>query len=299
MPLVTLDSTATVDEAIAVIERDGGVIIRDFVDSQTLAGLKSDLHPVLENLGWGDDDFFAGKKTRRLGGLFKHTEHGTAIVRQPHFRAAADHFLARPVYRWVGDEKVELTPTYQVGATQVIDIHPGEGAQPLHRDDMVWSWRHGEGEHQARVQVMVAVTDFTADNGGTLVVPGSHLWDDERAPLREEAVPTEMNAGSALVWIGGTYHAGGTNNTESARTGITVTLDLAYLRQEENQYLAMNLEEVKALPDDVARLIGYQACPPLLGWVERDGIMRDPHMFLEDPADLGTSQATIGKRQAV
>ena len=35
--LTTLDATSTVEEAIAVVERDGGVIIRDFFDSETLS----------------------------------------------------------------------------------------------------------------------------------------------------------------------------------------------------------------------------------------------------------------------
>jgi hypothetical protein len=28
-------------------------------------------------------------------------------------------------------------------------------------------------------------------------------------------------------------------------------------------------------------LLGYNACPPLMGWVEIDGQMNDPHVLLE------------------
>jgi ectoine hydroxylase-related dioxygenase (phytanoyl-CoA dioxygenase family) len=129
---------------------------------------------------------------------------------------------------------------------------------------------------------MVAVSDFRADNGGTLVIPGSHKWDDNRQPQREEAIPTEMKAGSALVWLGGTYHAGGINNSNAPRTGITITLDLGYLRQEENQYLSIPLDIVKQYPDQVQRLLGYAASPPFMGWIEIDGVMTDPHVVLED-----------------
>ncbi|NUT34493.1 MAG: phytanoyl-CoA dioxygenase family protein [Hamadaea sp.] len=296
MALTTLPASAGADEVVEVIERDGGVIVEDFVDEPTRAGLESDLRPILANLGFGQDDYFSGTKTRRLGALFKHTRHAQAIARQQHFRAAADHFLCVPEHIFLGPDRVTTVPTVQVGDTQAIDIHPGEGSQPLHRDDSVWQWRHPEGGRQARVQVMVAVTDFTADNGGTLVIPGSHKWDDDRAPRQEEAVPTEMKRGSGLIWLGGTYHAGGNNRTDTSRFGITVTLDLSYLRQEENHYLSLTLDEVAALPDDIRRLIGYQASEPTCGWIERDGIMRDPHFLFED-GELGAAQVSMGRRE--
>ncbi|WP_274008958.1 phytanoyl-CoA dioxygenase family protein, partial [Escherichia coli] len=76
-------------------------------------------------------------------------------------------------------------PDIQVGVTQAIQIHPGQGVQPLHRDDSVWLWRHPGYNREARVQIMIAITDFSEENGGTLVIPGSHKWDDERMPKQE------------------------------------------------------------------------------------------------------------------
>jgi ectoine hydroxylase-related dioxygenase (phytanoyl-CoA dioxygenase family) len=282
MGLTTVEATATLDEVLAVIDRDGGVIVRDFLDRETIAGLEADLRPILEVQGWGGDEFM-GQRTRRVGGLFKHSKRGAAIVRQPLFLGAAEHYLRRPVHVWTGEERLDVAPTLQVGATQVIDIYPGEGSQLLHRDDMVWHWRHPEGGGQARVQAMVAVTDFTAENGGTLVVPGSHKWSDDRAPKTSEAVPTVMKQGSALIWLGATYHAGGKNTSRSSRTGITVTLDRGYLRQEENAYLTYPPEIAETLDPDVQKLIGYQACDPFMGYVEINGVMSDPSALFKDP----------------
>ncbi|WP_405975704.1 phytanoyl-CoA dioxygenase family protein [Streptomyces sp. NBC_00988] len=292
MGLTTLEPTASVDDVCDVIARDGGVIVKDFIDSELLDAIKADLLPELERVGWGQDDF-AGAKTRRLGALFKHSPRMTDLITHPLFYGAAERYLQLPTPVWFGEERAELVANIQVGVTQLIDIHPGEGSQPLHRDDAVWQWRHPEGGRQARVQIMLAVTDFTADNGGTLVIPGSHLWDDERGPREEETVPTEMTAGSALIWLGATYHAGGTNNTDISRTGLTLTLDLAYLRQEENQYLSVPLDVVKGLPDRVQRLLGYEASPPFMGWIEVDGVMTDPHHVLEDDPSSAKAAATF------
>lgn len=292
--LTTLESTASLEEAIAVAERDGGVIIKDFFDSATVAELRKDIDVAMAETAWGQDDF-SGHRTKRLYGVFQHTKHAATAVRHPHYAGLAKHFLEVPKPVYVGDDLIELAPTYQVGVSSIIDIHPGEGAQPLHRDDTVWQWRHPEGYRQARVQIMVAVTDFTAENGGTMVVPGSHLWDDERGPRVDEAIPTEMSAGSALIWVGGTFHGGGTNTSDSNRIGLTIGLDLGYLRQEENAYLTYPTEVMKGFDEDIQQLLGWSVCPPGTGFVEYQGTMADPIFLLKDDGEVRNSYADLGK----
>ena len=296
--LTTLDASASLEEAIAVVERDGGVIIKDFFDSQTVAELRADIDAAMAATPWGQDDF-SGHRTKRLYGVFQHTRHAATAVRHPHYAGLAEHFLAVPQKGWFGEHQLELTPSYTVGVSSIIDIHPGEGAQPLHRDDGVWQWRHPEGYRQARVQVMVAVTDFTAENGGTMVVPGSHLWDDERGPQVDEAVPTEMSAGSALIWVGGTFHGGGTNSSDSNRIGLTIGLDLGFLRQEENAYLTYPTEVVKTFDEDIQRLLGWSVCAPGTGFVEHQGTMADPIFLLqEEGAEVTNSFAQFDEALA-
>ena len=278
--LTTLEPTASVEEVAAVIERDGGVIIRDFFDSATVAELRADIDAAMAATPYGEDDF-SGHRTKRLYGIFQHTKHAATAVRHPLYAGVASHFLEIPQSGYFGEHKLELTPNYTVGVSSIIDIHPGEGAQPLHRDDGVWQWRHPEGYRQARVQIMVAVTDFTAENGGTMVVPGSHTWDDNRGPQVEEAVPTEMSSGSALIWVGGTFHGGGTNTSDSNRIGLTIGLDLGFLRQEENAYLTYPAEVVKTFDEDIQRLLGWSVCPPGTGFVEHQGAMADPIFLLQ------------------
>lgn len=296
--LTTLDPTASVAEAAAVVERDGGVIIRDFFDAQTVAEVRSEIDQALAAVPWGQDDF-SGHRTKRLYGIFQHTRHAATAVRHPHYAGLAKHFLELPVPVYVGEEQAQLAPTYTVGVSSIIDIHPGEGAQPLHRDDTVWQWRHPQGYRQARVQIMVAVTDFTAENGGTMVVPGSHLWGDDRGPRVDEAVPTQMSAGSALIWVGGTFHGGGTNASDSNRIGLTIGLDLGFLRQEENAYLTYPLEVVKSFDEDIQRLLGWSVCPPGTGFVEYQGTMADPIFLLkEDGAEVTNSYAQFDKQDS-
>jgi hypothetical protein len=274
--LARLSGSDTFDDVIAALERDGGVVIEGFLQPETLAGLRADLLPPLERQAEGRDRF-AGFQTRRLGALFAHTRHCAPIATHPLYLPAAKHFLCRPRDLWVGDRRVPMAADVRIGVTQAIQIGPGQAAQPLHRDDTVMFWRHPTGGFEGRVQVICAVTDFTAENGGTLVIPGSHLWDDERQPQMSETIPTVMKAGSALIFLGSTFHAGGANVTaDEWRTAAGLALDASNVRQEENMYLALKPEVVASYPEEIQRLLGWSAGANHMGWVEVDGQMIDP-----------------------
>ena len=69
-------------------------------------------------------------------------------------------------------------PNYLLTASQAIVIGPGESPQPWHTDDSFYPIPRPRP--MISLSTIVAVEDFTADNGGTEVIPGSHLWDDEK-----------------------------------------------------------------------------------------------------------------------
>ena len=48
----------------------------------------------------------------------------------------------------------------------------------------------------------LALDDFTAQNGFTNIVPGSHKWPTGRLPGRSEAVSTACPAGSVIYFLG-------------------------------------------------------------------------------------------------
>lgn len=272
--LARVRSTAAVDDIVSILEQDGAVIVPDLVDAATLNGLWTDLRPALEECPYGED-WYNGTRTRRVSSLFARSPLLASVVTQPAFLQSARAIMQRPVHMWIGRSRVEITPSIQISGTQLIQIHKGQGKQPLHRDDALHLRRHPGPT--SRVQLMLGMSAFTAANGGTLVIPGSHHWDDERPPLGSETIPTEMPPGGGLIFLGGVYHGGGANKTDEPRTGLTIALDLGNLRQEENQYIAVPRESVLAYPEEVRRLLGYDRCPPGLGWYEMD----DPYLALD------------------
>jgi ectoine hydroxylase-related dioxygenase (phytanoyl-CoA dioxygenase family) len=123
---------------------------------------------------------------------------------------------------------------------------------------------------EVTVSSMFALSDFSRENGATVVAPGSHLWEDgERLPEPQEVTQAVMSAGSVLLYLGNTMHGAGWNRNESEwRRGMHISFVLGWLRPEENSNIAVPLEVARKLPQRAQQLLGYHsyhAAPSVLG----------------------------------
>lgn len=281
---------------VDVLNRDGAIIVDGFLNPSELAELSVEIDGALDLASKLGDNHYTGVNTRRAGRLFGRAPAMVSVALQPQYIESARAILRRPLTMWQGETREEVTAGIQIGMTQAIRIYPGQSAQPLHRDDSSFLWRHDGSGREARLMIIVAVSDFTAENGATMVIPGSAEWDDERQAFDEEAIPAEMKAGSAMMWLGSVYHGGGANRSSQERTGVIMSFDLSYLRQEENQYLSLTEDQIRALPEDIQRLLGWDVGETYTGFIEVDGAMVDPHFLLEDdgvPSAKGLLEATV------
>ena len=166
---------------------------------------------------------------------------------------------------------------YHFSAPAGIQIGPGEVAQPMHPDDATYPVPRPHGE--LVVSVMWPLDDFTAANGGTRIARGSHRWPSGRLPQPDDDIAViELPAGSALLYVGNTWHGGGANETERARAGVVLQYAASWLRPIENHVLAVPREVVRTLPTRLQELLGYNIAPPFIGYV--DG--RHPRNTLDD-----------------
>lgn len=275
MAIVRFSNDTSVDNVCEVLERDGCAIIEDMISADVMDRFVSDLSPWLDRTPFGQDGF-SGSKTRRTSALFAKSLETAEFVQNRIFLGAANRFLRPEFPMTAGGKQQMVKPSIQVSVTQAIEIWPGQPAQDLHRDDGMYHTYHPGPE--SLLQTLFAGTDFTAQNGATLAIPGSHKWDMERLPRPEETVCAEMRRGSGLLYFGSLYHGGGANMTEAERRlAVAISFTQGHRRQEENQYLVVPKETVRKYPKQVQELIGYQVSPPYCGWVE----MNDPSIVLE------------------
>ncbi|MGB7869210.1 MAG: phytanoyl-CoA dioxygenase family protein, partial [Mycobacterium sp.] len=116
------------------------------------------------------------------------------------------------------------------------------------------------------VNTMWALTEFTAENGATRLVPRSQ--DATELDENPSIVTAEMERGSVLVWSGGLFHGGGANRAQQPRLGLNVNYNCPWLRQQENQYLAIPKGVAATLSDEFLRLLGYDTHIDIYGLVD-------------------------------
>ncbi len=226
-----------------------GAIELDFVDE-----LRSDLERLEQELAIvPSSNRFEGRSTLRIYNL---------LVQGELYRRIPVHDGVLPIVERV------LDTGCLVSSLSSITILPGEKPQPLHADDQLVPLPK---PHVPIVcNTMWAITDFTAENGATLVVSGSHRAD--RSPgYREpcDAQPVVMKRGSVLVYHGSLWHGGGENRSNERRTGIAMNYCAGWIRQQENQQLGIPKEMVQEFSPRLRELVGYSIYGGVIGHINR------------------------------
>ncbi len=247
--LLRLPSDCTTDDIVEASERDGGVIVDGWLSGELLARFNAELEPWLDahtgtDSGSEGSDQFLGLRTRRLQGL---------CVKVPSFvEVLLDERLLGFAEAVVGP----ISPALILNAGEVIDIGPGESAQPFHRDDDAWNFARPAAPMV--VNTAAALVDITPEMGGTLVVPGSHRWEPGRAPESGEVAACSLPAGSALFFRGDTLHAGGANRTrDRRRRALSTSYCCGWLRPVESSYTNIAPQAARSLPRRARELLGY------------------------------------------
>ncbi|MFC7447153.1 phytanoyl-CoA dioxygenase family protein [Rhodococcus daqingensis] len=255
-------ATAPVEEILSVFRKDGGVIIEGLLTADQIERFNAEIEPKLRAMAPGgkhSDELvaeFHGANTKRLTNMITLSEtYRTKIVDHDLVHALCDAIF------------LEESGTYWMTSSQLIEIGPGNRAQFLHRDLESWPpfVTLGPSGPEAVANFLIALTDFTEENGATRVIPGSNHWEDftDRGEP-EQTIPAVMNAGDALLFSGKTVHGGGANVTsDQYRRGLAFAMSPGYLVGEEAFPLMVDLELVKTLPERIQRLLGFRSQYPI------------------------------------
>ena len=160
MPLEYFQPDATDQDVVAALERDGGCVVLNQAPANIIDSVNADFRAPFDELGRKDEDDFNGYSTLRIGGVLGISHAAADLVEHPRVMAVADAVLLRNC------------TSYRVGSLSAIEILPGEDDQVLHADDTMYPLRMAGT--QLQISAMWALNDFTAENGATRVVPGSH-----------------------------------------------------------------------------------------------------------------------------
>jgi len=228
------------------IERDGYTVVADFLDAAQLAEVRRILAFYLGSHTGRNS--FEGFSTERVYTLVARGRVFWDIVLDPRVMAICEKFLQ---------------PNFLLTASQAIRIYPGEAPRAFHHDDKFYPM--ARPRPMVSLSTIVAVDDFTALNGGTEIVPGSHLWGDGVQVDPSTAKAMEMPAGACIVFSGTLMHRGGANRSAAPRLAFSNQYCQPWARQQENFLLGVPSSVARAMPARLQAMLGYSIHPPFMG----------------------------------
>jgi len=178
------DRTVDVEDACRRLERDGYCVLEGLLKEDWCAYLDAKARAVMDpNAGY----------CKRAGALNDIPELAP-LCEHPAVLDIIAHFLGKPFY---------IANNVNMFWTQ-----PGGPGGQQHCDWPSWEMPVPFPPWPVHIQLMWMLTDFTADNGATRVVPGSHWRCRAPAPEGEFTgeIPVVGPRGAVFIWNGNVWH---------------------------------------------------------------------------------------------
>jgi hypothetical protein len=238
-------------EALA---RDGFCVIEGVLPSAELDRYHDALHRLARfdrEADWAGRYAFdqAANANQRIWNL---------ISRDPLFCRLVEHPLALAFLQ----ETIGWPALLSGSSANVVNRHGAE--EVLHADQSYmpepWAAPHG-------INIAWCLDPFTAENGATGVVPGSHLLNRAHSAgeALPELVPVVAGGGAMVVIDGRCWHQTGLNRTDAPRAGVFNWYTLPIYLPQENWFLSLNPAIRQFGSETLLTLLGFK--PQIVGRV--------------------------------
>lgn len=130
----------------------------------------------------------------------------------------------------------------------------------IHRDVRTADANYGK----QMVIVLVALDEFTAQNGATLYLPGSHQSHERpnEDHFRSHAKVAEMPAGSILVFDARLWHAAGHNSSDTKRRALTIGFTRPFFKPQFDYCRCLSHTDITEFSPELRQLIGFNSRIP-------------------------------------
>lgn len=200
----TIPASTPIDYILPILERDGGVILKDLVSQDELNSINQELkgwsskprrHLGSKEKTEGDAFPTIPAKTFLVPGLVGKSKTVAQICERPVLEELRQRILLDEFT--VNRENFLEPNTIEPLLSLSVSMGIGYGAprQLLHRDDNVHGIRHSRHpldpqpwsfKQASQFGCLIAGCEVTRELGATMFVPGSHKWDDYRVPRTDE-----------------------------------------------------------------------------------------------------------------
>jgi ectoine hydroxylase-related dioxygenase (phytanoyl-CoA dioxygenase family) len=129
----------------------------------------------------------------------------------------------------------------------------------VHRDLRFYS-----GDFPIMINCLVMVDDFTIENGGTYLLPYSHLTKSK--PTDEEFFNNADQAigkrGDILIFNANVWHSSAPNKTQDHRRAIPITISKSFMKQLLDYPRAIGYDKINEFDYEFQQLLGYHSRVP-------------------------------------
>ena len=258
-PISGLAMTDEPAEAVAYLREHGYAVLTDVVADELFERLYErvvDQAAAEESAGvaYFDDNMVGGGASQRIWCL-----HNKGAVCREFMRNTRLHSV-------IGEM---LGADYQLSEFQASFIAPGSPVQVLHQDQ---GWAQTLLPIGLGVNTIFTLDPFTADNGATRIIAGSHIHERGLDPYdifggTEPTIQAIAPANSAVMIDSRVWHGAGANMTDQPRRSVIINFQRSWTRAQTNGPLSVRPDVLEEFSDFDKTLYGFK-CTDLVNKLE-------------------------------
>jgi ectoine hydroxylase-related dioxygenase (phytanoyl-CoA dioxygenase family) len=252
IPAVSWQDGRALEQVLEALRTAGCAVVEDAIPPVLLDAVAEGLDRGLEHV----HETIGSERLRQSGEI--------GVVRAPMLASPVFYeLLALPAVLALVDATVSPTAILHVQNGFVLPPaqpdHQGTFQRNFHRD-----FPRVLNGYVCSVNTLLAIDEFTANNGSTLVVPGTHqqATAPDEAFLRANAVPAECARGGMIVFDSTLWHAAGENATPHARRAVNQQFTRSYFKQQLDYVRCIGEEAVTRQQPRVRQLLGWDTRVP-------------------------------------
>ena len=238
-------------ENIIELKDQGYTIIRNLIDDNWLDLLRNGL----------DKAFIEHRQTQLNNGNDIHTD-GVALhvlLSNPIFISFLEELQNTGFFKFLSESFFDSKCI--INSFSGLDNLPNQPnfSAIVHRDLRFYS-----GDFPIMLNCLLMVDDFTIENGGTYLLPYSHL--NKRKPSDEEFFQTAIQAvgkkGDMLIFNANVWHSSAPNTTQDHRRAIPITVSKSFMKQLLDYPRAIGYDNIDEFSFELQQLLGYHSRVP-------------------------------------
>jgi len=238
-------------ENIIELKDQGYTIIRNLIDDNWLDLLRNGL----------DKAFIEHRQTQLNNGNDIHTD-GVALhvlLSNPIFISFLEELQNTGFFKFLSESFFDSKCI--INSFSGLDNLPNQPnfSAIVHRDLRFYS-----GDFPIMLNCLLMVDDFTIENGGTYLLPYSHL--NKRKPSDEEFFQTAIQAvgkkGDMLIFNANVWHSSAPNTTQDHRRAIPITVSKSFMKQLLDYPRAIGYDKIDEFSFELQQLLGYHSRVP-------------------------------------